>query len=93
MFLPLQGAATQGDASRSYVRFGVGMLVPMQCAAAECGLRVLMPRQRAAVGVACALWSWPAGVVRAHFEACLVALQAASGCCCQGGLRALELAV
>ena len=45
--------------------------------------------QGAAVRVACALWSWPAGAAaRCH---CTVPLQGVAGCC-QSGVCALELA-
>ena len=57
------------------MRFGAGMLVPLQSAP-----------QGAPVKVVCALWSWPAGAAAGCFRVvrfCKVPLKgAASGCCC-----------
>ena len=63
------------------LRFGAGLLVPLQGAAAGCCCKVLL--QGAAVRVLCGLWSWVA--LQLQGCRCRVPLQGAAECCLRFG--------
>ena len=87
--------------SIGYVRFGAGMLVPLQGAAAGCRCRVLL---RVLLLGWCALWSWPPGAAAECCFRVLCRCIVAAGCpcrtlselrlqgCCSSDVYALELA-